>query len=86
MAYSYKSHGSDIPNIYGPGELTDALINFATNLDPNGKTLIHWPAYTNIERALFTLLDGEITQEITDDTFRVEGMRTLTQAMLADPY
>ena len=70
-------------DIFGPGPLTDALINFATNLDPNGPTLIDWPAYTSETPALLTLSDGNITQAITNDTYRVEGMQALTQAALS---
>ena len=71
-------------DIYGPGDLTDALVNFATNLDPNGPTLIDWPAYTVDSPALLTLLDGNVTQEITNDTYRAEAMEVLTQIVLVN--
>ncbi|KAH9910175.1 carotenoid ester lipase precursor [Epithele typhae] len=32
-------HGSDLVNVFGPAELTDYLINFANNLNPNGATI-----------------------------------------------
>ena len=38
-------HQSDLLNIYGGGDLTDFLIQFATNLDPNGILSPHWPRY-----------------------------------------
>ncbi|VDB94160.1 unnamed protein product [Peniophora sp. CBMAI 1063] len=95
FAYSYKrnkttpylgsQHGDDLLNMYGPGDLTDVLINFATNLDPNGKTLINWPAYTVDSPTLFTLSDGNITQSLTNDTFRVEGIQALLDTELAFP-
>ena len=62
----------------------DALINFVTNLDPNGPTLIDWPQYTTDVPALFTFVDGNVTaQVITHDTYRVEGMKALQRAALA---
>ncbi|KZV67209.1 carotenoid ester lipase precursor [Peniophora sp. CONT] len=78
-------HSTDIQDVYGPGELTDALVNFATNLDPNGPTLIDWPAYTTESPTLFTLLDGNVTQELTNDTYRAEAMEVLTQVALGNP-
>ncbi|KZV76147.1 alpha/beta-hydrolase [Peniophora sp. CONT] len=80
------SHNSDTADIYSGSDFTDALINFATNLDPNGPTLINWPVYTNDQPALFTFSNGSVTQSITNDTFRAEGMQALTQASLIDPY
>ncbi|KAJ6555002.1 hypothetical protein DFH09DRAFT_924326, partial [Mycena vulgaris] len=48
-------HVSDILNIYFGGELTDYLINFATNLDPNGRTVPTWPAYITATPNMMTL-------------------------------
>ncbi|VDB94161.1 unnamed protein product [Peniophora sp. CBMAI 1063] len=79
-------HTSDVSDIYAATDFTDALINFATNLDPNGKTLINWPVYTPDFPALFTFSNGSVTQSLTNDTFRVEGMQALIQASLVDPY
>ena len=64
----------------------DALIHFVNKLDPNGASLIGWPAYTAEAPALLTLLDGNNTQEITQDTYREEGMKALFQATLASTY
>lgn len=64
-------------DIYGPGDLTDALVNFATNLDPNGPTLIDWPSYSVDAPTLLTLQDGNITQALTNDTYRAEAMQVL---------
>ncbi|KAJ7449508.1 carotenoid ester lipase precursor [Mycena latifolia] len=51
-------HGSNLLNIYFGGELMDYLINFATNLDPNGRTVPHWPAYTLAAPNMMTFLEG----------------------------
>jgi acetylcholinesterase len=79
-------HGSDIPNIYGPGELTDYLIHFATNLDPNGGSSPQWPQYTTSSRELLTFLDDPVMNlTITQDTYRTEGMEFITKLLLARP-
>ena len=79
-------HGSDIPNIYGDGDLTDFLINFATNLDPNCGLSPEWPRYTTSSPQLMTFLDGQTSNRtITLDTFRVEGIELLTNFSLANP-
>ena len=81
-----SAHGSDILNIYGGGDLTDFLIHFSTNLDPNGGLSPHWPRYTTSSPKLMTLLDNQATNRtITLDTFRVEGMEFLTKLEIAHP-
>ncbi|KAJ7464059.1 carotenoid ester lipase precursor [Mycena latifolia] len=78
-------HTSDLLNIYYGGELTDYLINFATNLDPNGESVPAWPAYTTATPNLLTLLDGLFPTSITQDTFRAEAIEFLTNATLEFP-
>jgi acetylcholinesterase len=79
-------HGSDILNIYGPGELTDYLIHFATNLDPNGGSSVQWPQYIASSRQLVTFLDDPVTNvTITQDTYRTDGMEFITKLLLAHP-
>ncbi|KAJ6554989.1 carotenoid ester lipase precursor [Mycena vulgaris] len=78
-------HVSDILNIYFGGELTDYLINFATNLDPNGRTVPTWPAYTTATPNMMTFLDGLFPTTITQDTFRAEAMKFLTNITLEFP-
>jgi len=72
-------HSSDILNTYGGGDLTDYLINFATNLDPNGRLSPRWPQYTLKSPQLMTLVDSQVTNRtITQDAYRVEEMELLT--------
>ena len=79
-------HASDILNIYGPGDLTDYLIHFVTNLDPNGGSSPQWPQYTTSSRQLLTFLDDPVTNiTITRDTYRTDGMEFLTKLSLAHP-
>ncbi|EIM86204.1 carotenoid ester lipase precursor [Stereum hirsutum FP-91666 SS1] len=78
-------HSSDLLNAYGPGDLTDVIVNFANNLDPNGPTIIEWPNYSTDAPTLLTLLDGAVPQTLTNDTFRVDGMAALTNISLIAP-
>jgi acetylcholinesterase len=80
------AHGSDLLNIFGDGELTDYLIHFATNLDPNCGLSPEWPRYTTSSPQLMTFLDGQTANRtITLDTYRVEGMEFITNLSLASP-
>lgn len=78
-------HGSDLNSVYGPGDLTDFLVNFVTNLDPNGPTTLAWPKYDTSSVQLLTLLDGSIPQMITEDTYRKDAMEFLTTLAAAHP-
>ena len=52
------AHGTDILNVYGGGDMTDYLVNFVNNLDPNGKTGISWPQYSVASPRLLACQDG----------------------------
>ncbi|KAJ7480554.1 carotenoid ester lipase precursor [Mycena latifolia] len=78
-------HATDILNVYFDGELTDYLINFATTLNPNGKTVPNWPAYTTASPNMMTFLDGLIPTTISQDTYRAAGMAFLTNITLQFP-
>ncbi|KAI0265652.1 Alpha/Beta hydrolase protein [Gloeopeniophorella convolvens] len=79
-------HSSDLQNVYGPGDMTDYLIRFAANLDPNGNTNIHWPQYTNESPQLLTFVDGDPAQIISQDTYRAEQIAFVTQLFLKNPF
>ncbi|KAF7309409.1 Carboxylic ester hydrolase [Mycena indigotica] len=78
-------HFTDILNIYFDGELTDYLINFANNLNPNGRTVPNWPAYTTANPNMMTFLDGLFPTSITQDTFRKDAIAYLTNLTLQSP-
>ncbi|KAJ7258777.1 carotenoid ester lipase precursor [Mycena haematopus] len=78
-------HFTDILNVYFDGELTDYLINFATNLNPNGNTVPNWPAYTTAAPNMMTFLDGLFPTTITQDTYRAAAMQFLTNMTLQFP-
>ncbi|KAJ7364786.1 Alpha/Beta hydrolase protein [Mycena albidolilacea] len=86
-------HTTDVFNVYETGELTDYLVNFVTALDPNGPTVPAWPAYTTEQPNLMTFADGlgigdgreTGTTAVTQDTFREEAIRVLTEVSLEYP-
>jgi acetylcholinesterase len=80
-----SAHASDVPVIYGGQDLTDFLIHFATNLNPNGGSDAQWPPYTTSSPQLLTLYDSPVPTNITLDTYRAEGMKFLTQLSLSHP-
>ncbi|EMD39462.1 hypothetical protein CERSUDRAFT_91971 [Gelatoporia subvermispora B] len=67
---------TDLFNMYGPGDLTDRLISFATTGDPNNGTGIYWPQWSvSSPHQLNIQNDSSFTVE--DDTFRTEGINLL---------
>lgn len=78
-------HSSDLLSFYGPADATDYLINFVNNLDPNGQSLLTWPQYSTDSPQLLTMFDGVPALEITEDTYRIEGMNILTNISLQFP-
>jgi acetylcholinesterase len=81
-----SAHASDIGIIYGGEDLTDYLIHFATHLNPNGGSDAQWPQYTTSSPQLLTLYDAAVgPSNVTLDTYRAEGMKYLTELLLAHP-
>ncbi|EEB99424.1 hypothetical protein MPER_00904, partial [Moniliophthora perniciosa FA553] len=80
-------HGSDLLYVYGPGDMTDYLVRFATTHDPNGNTGILWPQYTKETPNVLQLQDGLLQPELAigQDTYRTEAMQVLTDISLAHP-
>jgi len=74
-------HGSDLFNVYADGDMTDYLIRFVANLDPNGNTGISWPQYPN----MMTFLDGFIPQIITQDYYRYDPIAYMINLTLSYP-
>lgn len=67
--------------------MTDFLINFAVNLDPNNKTdpIQEWPKYTTSSPQLLTFLDGTVPFGLINDTYREEAMEFGIQVLLDYP-
>ena len=73
------------PSFYGPGDMTDYLIRFAANLDPNGKTGITWPKYSVDAPQLLTMQDGPKPLTLTKDTFRAKPIEAVAKLSRAFP-
>jgi acetylcholinesterase len=78
-------HGCELPNVFGPGELTDYLIHFATHLDPNGGSSPRWPQYT-IESPQVMTLNPFWGTNITQDTYRSGAIDYATYISLTYPF
>jgi len=80
-----SAHGTDLINVYGGGDMTDYLVNFVNNLDPNGPGLLGWPTYSTSSLQLLLFQDGLVPLALTEDNYRADGMNFLTQLSLANP-
>ena len=65
--------------------MTDYLINFVNNLDPNSESTFYWPQYDTQSAQMLTFLDGDTPLNITTDTYRVQAMSYMQQMDLAFP-
>ncbi|KAI0710399.1 carotenoid ester lipase precursor [Cerioporus squamosus] len=81
------AHGSDLSNIYGPGDMTDYLVHFVNHGNPNGPEdhLLGWPQYSVQSRHQMTFLDGEFPLMVTSDVYRAEAFQRLTELSLDFP-
>ena len=84
LPYLGTPHGSDIQIIYGGKGLTDYLIHFATNLNPNGDSLPNWPEYTPTSPQMLTFYAG-VPTNITQDTYRAEAISYLEEISRSNP-
>ncbi|EMD33609.1 hypothetical protein CERSUDRAFT_117711 [Gelatoporia subvermispora B] len=67
---------SDLLNLYGPGDLTDYLINFVARGNPNNGSGFFWPQWTKSDPNQLNIQnDSSLT--IEPDTFRSEGINLL---------
>ncbi|KAI0761913.1 hypothetical protein BC629DRAFT_1652887, partial [Irpex lacteus] len=87
-----SAHGFDLPDFYGPGDMTDYLIHFVNYLDPNGQwsnnqveKSLYWPRYRLANPQLLTLLDGLKSMEIGLDNFRGEAIDVMKDISLKNP-
>lgn len=72
-------------NVYGPGDMTDYLVNFVNNLDPNGGDTFAWPQYDTSSTQLLTFLDGSPSLNITTDTYREDAIAFVTEMDIEFP-
>ncbi|OCH92486.1 alpha/beta-hydrolase [Obba rivulosa] len=76
---------TDLLNLYGPGVLTDYLINFVARGDPNNGTGLFWPQWKTTAPNILTIANESVPLSIMDDTFREEGMNLLISLLLQNP-
>ncbi|KAI0629975.1 carotenoid ester lipase precursor [Trametes polyzona] len=80
-----SAHATDILNVYAGGDMADYVINFVNNLNPNGKTVLSWPQYSTSSPQLLTFLDGIKPLAITQDDFRKDAMKLMSELSLKFP-
>ncbi|KAI0709654.1 alpha/beta-hydrolase [Cerioporus squamosus] len=81
-----STHGSEIPNMYGGGDMADLLIHFANTHDPNGATSkSYWPQYDLGTRAMLDFY-GNDSIRLSNDTYRQEAIQLLIKLGLEDPW
>ncbi|KAI0699605.1 carotenoid ester lipase precursor [Cerioporus squamosus] len=79
------THTTELPNVFGGGDMTDFLVRFVNTLDPNGGPQIDWPAYTRQLPQLLAFVEGKTPLEVIPDTFRKEAMEFVTKLSQAEP-
>ncbi len=72
-----QTHGTDLINAFGPGDMTDYFIRFVRHLDPNGGSALHWPTYNTSSRLTLQFNDGSTPLSVTADTERSAAMSAL---------
>ncbi|TBU30164.1 carotenoid ester lipase [Dichomitus squalens] len=84
FVYGFGStHGGEIPNMYGGGDMADLLIHFANTFDPNGpKPKTYWPKY-RLAAPIMLLFSGNDTLSYKDDTYRSDQIDYLNHLNLA---
>ncbi|OCH92464.1 alpha/beta-hydrolase [Obba rivulosa] len=76
---------TDLLNLYGPGELTDYLINFVALGNPNNGTGLFWPQWNATSPQILTVANESEPLSIIDDSFREKGMNLLMSLLLKNP-
>ena len=71
-------------NIWGPGDLTDRLVNFVARGDPNNGTGIEWPRWTKTSLNQLAVANDS-SFSIEEDNFRSEGMNLLMELNIQYP-
>ncbi|RPD58752.1 carotenoid ester lipase precursor [Lentinus tigrinus ALCF2SS1-6] len=80
------AHGSDLFNVFSPGDMTDYFIRFVANQDPNGASAVYWPPYNTSARLTLQFNDGDTPLNVTADTERLPGTSALSKLSLRFPF
>ena len=80
-----QTHGSEIPNMYQAGDMSDLFIHFVNTFNPNppsgighNKTRLHWPRYSNTEPTML-VFNGNDTFAFKEDTYRPEQITFINE-------
>jgi acetylcholinesterase len=73
-------------NSFGGLELTDYIIYFTRNLDPNGNLDISWPKYDLRNPKVLAFEDDPILPVVVeDDTYRIDPLEFVANISLLHP-
>jgi acetylcholinesterase len=73
-------------NSFGGGELTDYIIYFTRNLDPNSKLWVPWPQYSLRDPKALTFQDDPLFPlTIDDDNYRANPLQFAVNISLRHP-
>lgn len=83
----FQTHGSEIPNMYGGGDVGDLFIHFANTLNPNGGPTqkLPWPKYRTSAPTLLEFV-GNTSLQLTEDTYREDGIGFLMELNLNNTW
>ncbi|KAF7974295.1 hypothetical protein HWV62_12440 [Athelia sp. TMB] len=82
LPYFGSLHSSDNTAMYDlDDDMTNYLIYFVNNLNPNGGSALNWPQYTTSSPNMMTFLNSSSSAplNITQDNFRQEGITYLQE-------
>jgi len=86
MPFIGAAHGTDLVNSFGGGELTDYIIYFTRNLDPNGNLEITWPQYDLQDPKALVFQDDPLFPVIVgDDNYRIDSLNFVANLSLLHP-
>lgn len=86
MPFIGAAHATDLLNSFGGQELTDYIIYFTRNLDPNGNLQISWPKYDlRNPKALVFKDDAIFRVVVEDDDYRINPLEFVANISLLHP-
>ena len=84
---SPQTHGAELANMYGPGDMTDFLVNFVNSFDPNGNIssgALYWERYQTDNPATLDFY-GNDSLRVSKDTYRDEAIQFVIELGLEYP-
>ena len=84
---SPQTHGAELANMYGPGDMTDFLVNFVNSCDPNGNTssgALYWERYQTDNPVALDFY-GNDSLQLMQDTYRQDAIDLVIKLSLEQP-